>query len=300
MGCIGLSALLLSGCQESQFAAQSVDAVPPTAISTLEPAFTLEPELSAATVQLTSPPKVILTQPTSQNPDPQPTTTAGISRQALVQIDSPGPGSKVRDFVWVRANVYPGDKGNVNLLLTGEDGRTVASRELTYSTWTTGWLSIAEQLEFSPAAASEKALLSVYTRDGYGRIVSLASVPVLMLQVGPEEIELPGFHGDPFVVAYPLPGSAAQNGTLHIEGFSHLSRSGKGRVELIQSDGSVLATQEVSFAPVVSGDGYSAFTTDLAYQVGQRMPVRLTFRQVSSEYGLATTELSSAIIYLDP
>jgi hypothetical protein len=299
---LGIVLLLAAGCKAAQTSAVPAPTLASAVPSTAEPTSTREPQflVTATTVSQTIPPMVVLSQPTVQSVLPQQTVTPSTAKPALVQIESPGPGSKVRDFVWVRANVYPGDNGNVNILLTGEDGRVIASRELVYSTWKTGWLSIAEQIEFTPLAASETALLSVFTRDGYGRVIALTSVRLLMLQVGPEEIELPGFHGDPFVLTDPVPSGVSKKGTLHVEGFAHLAQANPVTVELILVDGTILASQQITVNPVLSGKGYTAFSTDVAYQIAQRTPVRITLRQESSEMNSVTTELSSFIIYLDP
>lgn len=259
------------------------------------------PSASAAIVETqTPPPMVVLTQPTQQTPLPQITTTAGISKPALVQIDAPGPGSKVRDYIWVRANVYPGDGGNIHLLMTGEDGRTITARDLTYSNWAGGWLSIAEVLYFTPAAASEKALLSVYTLDWSGRITAWASVEMLLLQVGPEEIEQHGFQKDPFVVNKPQAGSVITGGSLHLEGYAHLTQPGTTTYQLIDQSGSVIAEQEVSLPTVLPSQGYASFEADLAYQVQKRTPVRLIIKQASSEFQGQTLAVSSLILFLDP
>ena len=243
---------------------------------------------------------IILTQPVVQASTPQVVTTSGVSKPALTQIDSPGPGSKLRDFVWVRANVYPGDGGNINLLLTGEDGRVIAQRPLVYSAWNGGWLSIAEQLAFSTKAASEKALLSVYTLDWYGRIISLASVPLLLLQLGPEEIELPGFRRDPFIVSKPVPGSTLSGGVVHLEGYTHVTHPGPVIVEMIDNDGTVIASQSIPPTLVPEGDEYTAFTLDLPYQVQKLTPVRLVIRQASPDFPEINLSASSLILFLNP
>jgi len=243
---------------------------------------------------------LVLTQPTASTDQPQVTTTAGVARPAMVQIESPGPGSKVRDFIWARVNVYPGDGGNVHLVLTGEDGRELSRKDLTYPGWTGGWLSIAEQMSFSPRAASEKALLSAYTLDGWGRVISLASVSILMLQVGPEEIELPGFHQDPFIISRPLAGSTITGGVLALEGYAHITQPGDVRVELVATDGSAAASQVVEVIPSPTEDGYTPFKADLSYHVEKRTPVRLTIRQSSADLPGIDLSLSSVILYLDP
>jgi hypothetical protein len=243
---------------------------------------------------------LVLTQPTASTNQPQVTTTAGVARQALVQIESPGPGSKVRDFLWARVNVYPGDGGNVHLVLTGEDGRELSRKDLTYAGWTGGWLSIAEQMSFSPGAASEKALLSAYTLDGWGRVISLASVSVLMLQVGPEEIELPGFHQEPFIISLPRAGSTITGGLIILEGYAHITQPGGVHVDLVATDGSTVASQELEMIPSPTEVGYTTFKTDLPYHVEKRTPVRLTLRQTSADFPGSDLSIGSVILYLDP
>lgn len=259
------------------------------------------PTPTAAIVEAnTPPPMVVLTQPTPQTTVPQITTTAGVSKPALVQIDAPGSGSKVRDYIWVRANVYPGDGGNIHLLMTGEDGRTIASRDLTYSNWSGGWLSIAELLYFTPAAASEKALLSVYTLDWSGRITAWASVDIFLLQVGPDEIEQHGFLADPFIVNKPQAGSVITGGSLHLEGYVHLTRPGTTTIEVIDQSGNIITSQEAAMPTVPTSQGYASFEADLAYQVQKRTPVRLIIKQASSEFQGQTLAVSSLILFLDP
>jgi len=139
----------------------------------------------------------------------------------------------------------------------------------------------------------------VYTKDAFGRTITLASERILMLQVGPEEVELPGFHGDPFVMTQPVPSGTNRGGSLYFEGFAHASESTPLIVELLLMDGSVLASAEVPVEAVTEGKGYVAFSGTIAYQVNQWTPVRFTVRQESSELNSITTALSSYIIYLD-
>ena len=302
---IFLTALMLTSCQRANSSTPAAAGSPgSSAAAAVTATREILPQPVVQTTEpppaQTVPPMIVLTQPTAQGSTPQVVTTSRVSKPALTQIDSPGPGSKLRDYVWVRANVYPGDGGNVNLLLTGEDGRVISQRPLIYSTWSAGWLSIAEQLAFSPKAASEKALLSVYTLDWYGRIISLASVPLLLLQLGPEEIELPGFRRDPFVISKPIPGSTLSGGVVHLEGFTHITQPGPVIVEMIGNDGAVIASQNITPTPVPEGDGYTAFTLDLPYQVQKTTPVRLIIRQASPDFPDINLSASSLILFLNP
>jgi hypothetical protein len=294
--------MLVSGCQPAQPSPTTVE-TQSTAVATTVPLETLLPTFTATPTDAITPmalPTLVLPQPTAPLPTSPVSTTDHISRPSLVQIESPGPGSKIREFLTARVNVYPGDGGNVHLRLTGEDGRLIAERALTYDQWNSGWLSIAEQLFFTPAAASEKALLSAYTMDGYNRVISWTSSEILLLQIGPEEIELPGFHGAPYVVSQPQQGSTLSGGVLHIEGYSHLESAGSTVAELVRQDGSIAASQEISLPMLTGGSEYTSFSLDLGYQVQKRTPVRLILKQVSPEFSGETLEACSLILFLDP
>ena len=293
---------LVTGCQPA-LPPPTVKQPQATGTATSVPAETNQPTSQAAPNVAALPsllPTVVLPQPTAILPTSTTFTTDDLSRPSLVQIESPGPGSKVREFLTARVNVYPGDGGNVTLRLTGEDGRLISERALTYDQWNSGWLSIASQLSFTPAATAEKALLSAYTQDGYDRVISWTSVELLLLQIGPEEIELPGFHGAPFVISQPQQGSTLSGGVLHIEGYSHLESAGKTVAELVCQDGSIAASQEIFLPVLSSASGYAPFSVDLSYQVQKRTPVRLILRQVSPEFSGETLQAGSLILFLDP
>ena len=294
--------MLVTGCQPV-LSSVTVEQPLASVTATSVPTETNQPTSQAALTIASPPPPLptlVLPQPTAILPTSTAIITGDISRASLVQIESPGPGSKVHEYLTARVNVYPGDGGNVTLRLTGEDGRLISERALTYDQWKSGWLSIAGQLSFTPAATAEKALLSAYTQDGYARIISWTSAEILLIQIGPEEIELPGFHGAPFVLSQPQQGSTLSGGVLHIEGFSHLESAGKTVAELVRQDGSIAASQEIFLPVLSSASGYAPFSVDLNYQVQKRTPVRLILRQVSPEFSGETLQAGSLILFLDP
>src|SRR5659263_156493 len=99
---MGILLVLAAGCQAAQLSVAPTLTQVPTVLSTGEPTSTRQPQflITATTVRGTTPPMVVLSQPTAESVVLQQTVTPSTAKPALVQIESPGPGSKVRDFVW--------------------------------------------------------------------------------------------------------------------------------------------------------------------------------------------------------
>lgn len=244
---------------------------------------------------------IVVPQPT---PDAVPQVTASLPGnkipQSLIQIVSPGPGSRLSQAFTMRASVYPGENGSVTIRLFGEDGRVITEFQDTVQTPDSGWVSIAEKINFSTNAAGEAAILAVSTHDGYGRRLSLSSVKLILLQIGPNEVEVSGFRGDPFVVKFPAVGGMVRGGVLHVEGAAHPFSSQPLIVELIDTEGRVLASSQLILPELPAGADYVPFALDVPYQVSSRTPVRLTLRQVDSHPAGVDLALSSLPVFLDP
>lgn len=303
VGCIGILILSLSACQN---ASASANSELPTS-STIIPADTLPIPASTQTMPIPtattaySTEVIILPQPTLES-IPQWTVSLPGNKipQALIQIVSPGPGSQMSQSFTTRVSVYPGDQGNVAIHLYGEDGRVIVDAHENVKTPASGWVSLAEQIDFVTQAAGENGLLVVSTCDGYGRLISLTSVQLLLLQIGPNEVKLAGFNGDPFVVNQPAVGGTVKGGMLHIEGAAHPVSSQPLTVDLIDTDNRVLATGQVSLPALPVGLAYVPFALDFPYSVGSRTLVRLTLHQAADSPSGVDAALSSLLIFLDP
>ena len=261
------------------------------------PEFVIE-TASAPTISALTP--VVIEQPTLQTiPTFAPTPAGYRFPPALLQVEKPGELSRLVSPFVVSANVYPGDQGMVNVQLFGEDGRLMSDQLLQLTQVESGWVSLATEIKFESISAGESALLVLSTRDANGRRISQVGVPVLLLQLGKNELENAQFIKQPVVLKAPVAGGFARKGNLHIEGLVHLFNENPIIVELFTQTGGIVANKAV-FVNGSGGADFVPFTLELPYSVTRRTSVRLTIRQASENPSGADIFLYSQLIFLDP
>jgi len=279
----------------------------PTLTATPEPTFTATVVKPVAndplpvTTEIEQKTPIVLEQPTQ----PVPTELAETFKTqkfpaALLSIYNPGPNSKISSPINVSAYAYPGDQGKVTLQLIGEDGRLMADQLIKLNIPDSGWVSFSTQVPFEINSAGESALLSLTTFDGYGRRIAVNSVPLLLLQVGDSEIEVPTFQNEPIVIHQPGANSVIQGGTLHIEGYVHPYSANPLIIELFKTNGAIVASKQVMHKSLPDGQDYVSFSVDLPYSVKENTPVRLTIRQIMENAPFLDLTLTSEIITLQP
>jgi hypothetical protein len=219
---------------------------------------------------------------------------------ALLNIYIPGPYSKISSPLDISAYAYPGDQGKVTLQLFGEDGRLMAEQLIQLEIPKSGWVSFSTRVPFEINSGGESALIALTTFDGYGRRVSVNSLPVILLQIGDSEIELPGFQSEPIEIKNLSANQTVSGGTLHIEGVVHPYNNSPLILELFKTNGAIVASRQVSFKALPVGEDFVSFSTDLNYSVYEKTPVRLTIRQMQNQTPFLDLILSSMIINLQP
>lgn len=296
-----LLAVILAGCARA------------TVTATLEPTATVEPTMPpTATLPSANDPlpvtseieqktPIVLEQPTQ----PVPTELAESFANkkfpaALLNIYNPGPSSKISSPINVSAYAYPGDQGKVTLQLLGEDGRLMADQLIQLNIPDSGWVSFSTQVPFEINSGGESALLALTTFDGYGRRIAVNSVPLILIQVGDSEIEVPTFQNEPIVISQPGANSMISGGTLHIEGYVHPLSNNPLIIELFKTNGAIVASKQVAHKMLPDGENYVSFSVDLPYSVKENTPVRLTIRQIQDNAPFLDLTLTSEIITLQP
>jgi len=219
---------------------------------------------------------------------------------ALLNIYNPGPYSKISSPINISAYAYPGDQGKVTLQLFGEDGRLMAEQLIQLEIPQSGWVSFSTRVPFEINSGGESVLLALTTFDGYGRRVSVNSVPLILMQIGDSEIEVPGFQSEPIEIRNLSANQTVNGGTLHIEGYVHPYNNSPLIVELFKTNGAIVASRQVSFKALPDGEDFVSFSTDLSYSVSEKTPVRLTIRQMQNQTPFLDLILSSMIINLQP
>lgn len=243
------------------------------------------PDLPAPTSGTLPPdPMTVPTETALPTPEPFIPPTATVTplptpaiAEAAIQINIPGPLSKVTSPIQVRGYVIPGYNNRVRVELFGEDGRLLA-RQVTpvYTSFTWAYLSV--DLRFEIGAAGELGRLTVSTEDRYGRLQALHSVHVLLLSEGEDQINPPEPPNERCLLTWPPPGGQVSGGIVLVEGYMRPLNRQPLVIELISEDGNAIATRLLSIEPAAD-DAYVSFAIDMPYLIEAPMWARLVIRQ---------------------
>lgn len=124
--------------------------------------------------------------PPTPAPSETPTAPPGFTLSAI-QINKPGPGSKIASPLEVQILAVAGDSKKIDVSLFGEDGRLLGDIIRPVEGRPTGdFLSL--KIPFEIRAAAEVGIIQVSTKDTSGRLQSLSSVRVLLLSSGVSQL----------------------------------------------------------------------------------------------------------------
>jgi hypothetical protein len=202
-----------------------------------------------------------------------PTTIPG-HEPAAIQIQSPGPMSKMISPITLRMNILAGESEKVQVDLFGEDGRLL-TRILKRVPTSNDGVYQSIKIPFEIRAAAELARLTISTRDEQGRIQALNSVRVLLLSSGNSEINPPGNPSEPVGVFEPKSEESVSGGVLNVRGDVWPFNFQPVIFELVDPDGKSIALRILT----VSHINPQLFETTIPYKVSGPTPARLTIRQ---------------------
>lgn len=209
-------------------------------------------------------------------PLPTATNTPGPSIPlAAIQINAPGPMSRIASPLDVHAMVVAGASHRVEVDLFGEDGRLIA-RSLVVVAGYAGGDPLNLKIPFEIRAAGETATVQVSTKDAHGRVQSLNSVQVLLLSTGASQVTPPGNDIYERVAFYDLPIDAhISGGTLAVKGRYAPMNDKPTILELVADDGTSLGLRVLD---LTGGDG-EYFNTTIPYKVTALTAARLYLYQ---------------------
>jgi hypothetical protein len=193
---------------------------------------------------------------------------------AQIQINEPGPMSRVVSPLEVQLFAISGDSGQIAVDLFGEDGTHLGSSSRRVSGGTSGdFLSI--KIRFEIRAAGETGIVQVSTKDAVGRIQSLNSVRVLLLSSGASQINPAGNAIYERVVFYHLnPRAVVSGGVLSLQGRYTPMNHKITVLELVTSDGKIFS-RVLTFPNLDS----QSFNTTIPYKVSEPTEARLFLYQ---------------------
>lgn len=203
-----------------------------------------------------------------------PTSIPG-HKPAAIQIQAPGPMSKVVSPINLRMNIIAGDSKRVQIDLYGEDGRLLArTLKRNVPTSRSGILQTAK-ITFEIPAAAEVGRITVSTFDKAGRLQSLNSVRVLLLSSGVNEINPAGNPSEPVGVFEPPAGESVSGGVLNVRADVWPFNLNPLILELMDAEGKSLGLRIVTVESIIP----QMVETTVPYKVSEPVSARLVIRQ---------------------
>jgi hypothetical protein len=228
-----------------------------------------------------------------------PTATPGIPKAAILWY-SPGQMSRLTSPIQFSASLEPGPSGKVEIALLGEDGRILYRNLIRYTTQ--DWVLVSDNVEFSIAAAAEAARLQISTEDEHGRMMALASVDLVLLSMGDDDLNPPTDLLEPLIIREPVPNTLIMGGKVVVTGLARTSGEQPLLVELVDAKGAVVGYRQAVVtlpADPWATEGYATFKAEVPYTVGEATWVRLAVSAFEDRLP-GPTHLSSLVILLGP
>lgn len=193
---------------------------------------------------------------------------------AAIEIQSPGPMSKVVSPIALKMNIVSGENEKVQIDLYGEDGRLL-SRNVKKVPRSSQGVDQNIKIPFEIRAAAEVGRLTISTSDKAGRMQAMNSVRLLLLSSGTNEITPAGNPSEPVGVFSPGLKGEASGGILNVRGDIWPFNLNPVFLELIGPDGKSLGLRILN----VSHLNPQLFETTIPYKVNEPTLARLSLRQ---------------------
>lgn len=229
--------------------------------------------------------------PLTEIPSPTPTFAAGFTDFAQIRFLTPGPASSLISPVNLQMELVSGESEVVQVDLLGEDGR-VLYRDLEKVTRNVKGIFRRFDLKFEIRAVSEAGYIRVSSKDDFGRLQALNTMPVLLYSVGSAQINPPGNMIYERVMVEGLKEKADfYAGEVNLKGRIWPFNDQPMIVELVLPNGSPISTRILDF----NGIDTQPFETSLPYKVTEPAMARLTFRQDNPLLSVTDSELQKYI-----
>ncbi|NOH03315.1 MAG: hypothetical protein HND47_15820 [Chloroflexi bacterium] len=191
----------------------------------------------------------------------------------------------------LQAILIAGESERIQVDLLGEDGR-VLQREIEKLTRNPAGTFQRFEISFEIRAVSEKGYIRISTKDDFGKIQALNTMPVLLYSVGSAQVNPPGNMIYERVMVEGLKEKAKYYaGVVTLKGRIWPFNDQPVIVELLTQEGRPLSSRILTF----NGIDTQSFETTLPYKVSEPTPARLTFRQDNPLLGVEDPELGKLI-----
>lgn len=285
---------LLSAC--SQITQSTPTPLPPNYLSTAvaltgQAAFATADGLTPSPMPAEIAVSTELPIPSTEIPSPTPTFAAGFTDLAQIHFLAPGPASSLTSPFNLQVMLVSGESEIVQVDLLGEDGR-VLQRDLESVTRNLKGIFRKFVLKFEIRAVSEAGYIRISSKDDFGRIQALNTMPVFLYSIGSTQINPPGNMIYERVMVERLKEKADfYAGEVSLKGRIWPFNDQPVIVELIRPDGRPISTRVLTF----DGIETQPFETTLSYKVTEPTLARLTFRQDNPLLSVADPELAKYV-----
>ena len=225
--------------------------------------------------------------PSTEFPTVTPTFAAGFIELAQIRFLSPGPMSSVASPIKLQAMLVSGESEKVQFDLLGEDGRLLQRILKPIIHASNGAFRVVD-LTFEVRAVSEAGYIRVSTKDDFGRIQALNTMPGLLFSIGNNQINPPGNMIYERIMFEGLEdGDEVSGGTLNLKGRFWPFNDQPVVFELLLPDGTPISSRVLSF----KGIDTESFETTLPYKVSEPTKARLSIRQDNPLLSVTDPEL---------
>jgi hypothetical protein len=233
---------------------------------------------------------------------PSPTRTPTIP-PAGVQINSPGPMSRVASPLEFTGNIHSQPSGNYIIELWIEPLQPDGQPRMLYRevqriiSSPVNWLYLDQKIEFELNRVSEYGQLRISVLDSLGRASAINSVDLILLQMGSSNITPPLLKSDPLVIREPFPNKLIQGGVVTVSGLA-MPDQDYLHVQLVTTDGTVVGIKDQAITPDPAG-GYVPYSIDVPYSVTNPTWVLLQLSEMNTRIA-GIDHLSSVQVLLGP
>ncbi len=260
------------------------------------------------TVTMSPAPSLSRTPDLSATPTPRLTRTPTITPTptlppAGVQINSPGPMSRVASPLKLTANLHTMPSGNYHVELWIEPLQPSGEPRLLYRevqriiSNPIDWLYLDQDIQFELTRVSEFGQLRISVLDSFGRAVSINSVDLILLSMGSSSITPASPKDEPIVIREPAANQLIVGGKLIVSGVAKPTE-GVLLAQLVTADGTVVGYREVLIT--ASSDGSDVpYTVEVPYQVQTPTWVRLQVSESGTRIS-GIDHLTSVQVLLSP
>lgn len=229
--------------------------------------------------------------PPTALPSVTPTFAAGFTELAQIHVIAPGPMSSLMSPFNLQVMLISGESELVQVDLLGEDGR-VLQRNLERVTRTYNGNFRNFRLTFEIRAVSEAGYIRISTKDDFGRIQALNTMPVLLYSIGITQVNPVGNMIYERVMLEGIQdGEDIFGGVLNLDGRIWPFNDQPVIVELLLLDGKPISSRVLKFNGIDTQD----FETTLPYKVTEPTLARLTIRQDNPLLSVSDPDLKKYI-----